>query len=163
MICFDHTPSRNKPWVKLQDLLIHCYIVATDSERATLRQLSLFVYQRIQQYRSVRDYRIDQEDARYMIRAYGDMFSPPWSPNLDIVMLDISLLVYRHVEGMLSSDLEDLIPVVVKTGLRRLWMAFDRERNGLMADSRRGFVRQYAADVFASLKLVYYLYYLGFN
>lgn len=129
-------------------------MAATDLERATLRQVSLFVYHRIKQYRCVRDYRVDPEDAEDMIAAYANMFTRLVPIDLDIVMLDISLIVYRHVEDMLSNEQEDLIPVLVKTGLQRLWMAFDRERDGFMADSRRGYVRQYAADIFFSLRLV---------
>lgn len=125
-----------------------------DFERATLRQLSLFVHERINQYRCVRNYRIDEEDAEDMIIAYAKMFTRMVPIDLDIVMLDISHIVYRHVEDMLTNELQDLAPIVVKGGLQRLWMAFEREHDGLMADSRRGFVRQYAADVFFSLKSV---------
>ena len=144
--------SPHKPWIVLQDLLIHCYVVAQDFERATLRQLCLFVRKRIQRYRCVRDYHIDPEDAEDMIIAYAKIFTRMVPIDLDIVMLDISHIVYRHVEGMLSSEQEDMIPLLVNGGLQRLWMTFERERDGLMADSRRGFVRQYAADIFFSLK-----------
>ena len=139
--------SDKKPWILVLDILLRCYVVA-DTERATLRQLCIFARGEIFRHGMVRERRVDPEDARDMIKAYAEMMSPDNPPDLDVVKVDISHILYQHVESLLSKDLEDCAPIVVQAGLNRLWMAFDRERHIETPAHHREILRQYATDIF---------------
>ncbi|KAG8737845.1 hypothetical protein FRC10_007598 [Ceratobasidium sp. 414] len=149
MTIFSKAPNSAKRWTQLQDIILRFYMVATPQERQTMRHLSLAIHSQILRHRLVCDFTTDEEDARNVVLAYCDMFHPLLSEGLaPVMMLDISSVLFQFVDCMLTPNLADCIPKTVWGGLERLWLEFDREKGGLMADKRRGFTRRYASDTF---------------
>jgi hypothetical protein len=98
----------------------------------------------------VGDSATDDDDARTVVQSYVEMMSPPFNTGLaPVMMLDISNIVFQYVNSLLTSSLEDCIPSAAWGGLERLWLEFDREKDGFMAAPRRGFTRRYASDIFS--------------
>ncbi|KAG9108152.1 hypothetical protein FRC07_008514, partial [Ceratobasidium sp. 392] len=149
MTIFSRAPHPTKQWTQLQDILLRFYIVGTKEERQTIRQLSLFIHEQIIRYKLVGDSTTDEEDASNVVRAYIEIFYPLLTEGLaPVMLLDISSIIFRFVDCMVTSDLADCIPKVTWGGLERLWLEFDREKEGFMAAPRRGFTRRYASEIF---------------
>ncbi|KAG8771278.1 hypothetical protein FRC12_003712 [Ceratobasidium sp. 428] len=144
------SPQPTKNWTELKDIVLRFYIVATEEERKTMRQIVLSIHHNaISRYKLVGNYTTDEEDAREVVQAYTDIFRPLFDEGLaPMMMLDISNMLFQSVDSMLTPNLADCIPKVAWGGLERLWLEFDREKDGFMAAPQRGSTRRYASDIF---------------
>ncbi|KAG8773476.1 hypothetical protein FRC12_002518 [Ceratobasidium sp. 428] len=149
MTILSKSPSSTKKWAQLQDMILRFYTVASDIERRVMRELALVLYEETLKYELAYDYTTDEEDARNVVQAYTDMFRPASSEELaPIMMLDISNMLSQFVDRLITPNLVDCISKVAWGGLERLWLEFDREKDGFMAARRHGFTRRYASDIF---------------
>lgn len=162
MTVFSKKPSHKKPWNRVQELLLRCYLGDTTTpERTLLRQLCRFADNEIGLHDLPEDYiPIDLDDARTVVQAYVDIFAPPTDPSLaPIVLLDISRFLFIYVYLLLTNRqrgmiLEDMAPDVIRTMLTRLGLEFDRELEGEMSPQKRVVARDFAADVFGYISLL---------
>ncbi|KAG8699318.1 hypothetical protein FRC09_006686 [Ceratobasidium sp. 395] len=139
-------------WLKIQELMLRYYLVASGSERGVLRQLTRFIDQTLLGRREENGYPRYQEDAREVIQAFSDMMYSPLNPNLaQIMLLDTAYILFRFIETLCTPRVENCIPMVVNAALERIWLECDRERAGFMAPNRRGFTRQFSGWLFGRL------------
>ncbi|KAG9079023.1 hypothetical protein FS749_008903 [Ceratobasidium sp. UAMH 11750] len=139
-------------WTQMQELMLRYYLVASGSERAILRQLTRFIDQTLLQKGKDTEYPNYQEDAREVIQAYSDMIYSPLNPNLaQIMLLDTAYILFRFIDSLCTTRVEDSIPMAISAALERIWLEIDRERIGFMAANRRGFTRQHAWYLFKQL------------
>ncbi|CAE6468213.1 unnamed protein product [Rhizoctonia solani] len=154
-------------WLEVQDLVQRCYLGNSSTyERNILRQVSRWIHDKVSgPFRTVAlDYvPVDDDDARAVVKAYSDLLSPPIPLSLaPIMLLDVSMTMYRWISYMLTNPrprrraLERLAPIAAKAALERLWLEIDREKDGLMANNRRGFTRTYAFDVLNNVAAHYF-------
>ncbi|KDN46731.1 hypothetical protein RSAG8_04111, partial [Rhizoctonia solani AG-8 WAC10335] len=151
-------PTFQRPWLKIQDLVLRCYLSTTkDSDRQYLRQISQWIQDLANGPKSplTLDYQpVDDDDAREVVRAYNTLLSPPIPLSLaPVMLLDISITMFRWVYYMLTNPqprrpaLDELVPSATKAAFERLWLEIDRECDGLMVGARRGYTRMYAMDL----------------
>ncbi|KAF8716570.1 hypothetical protein RHS02_09900, partial [Rhizoctonia solani] len=154
-----------RPWGKLQDILLRCYLGDTSlPERAILRQLAIFLHHRIQEYKIPEDYvPVDQEDFCAIAGAWSDMLTPPLDLALaPVMLLDVSIILFRWIFRLMANPRENegtlvaewLAPAIMAGGFERLRLEIDRERDGPMALPRRGFTRNYAAELFGHSSVI---------
>lgn len=144
---------------------MRCYLSETNTpERTLLRQLSRFADKEIGEHDLPEDYiPIDLDDARTVVQAYIDIFTPPLELSLaPIILLDIAKYLYNYVYLLLTNRqrrviLEEMVPGVIRSALARLGLEIDRELEGEMQPQRRVFTRDYAADVFGHMGCVSWL------
>ncbi|KAG9121360.1 hypothetical protein FRC07_002706 [Ceratobasidium sp. 392] len=136
-------------WSKMQELMLRYYLVAPNSERAILRQLTRFIDQTLLSLDKDTEYPRYQEDAREVIQAFSDMIHSPSNPNLaQVMLLDTAYILFRFIESLCTPRVEEYIPIAIGAALERIWLECDRERTGFMAPNRRGFTRQFSAYMF---------------
>ncbi|KAF8749522.1 hypothetical protein RHS01_09997 [Rhizoctonia solani] len=154
-----------RPWGKLQDILLRCYLGDTSlPERAILRQLAIFLHHRIQEYKIPEDYvPVDQEDFCAIAGAWSDMLTPPLDLALaPVMLLDVSIIFFQWIFRLMANPrgnegtlvAEWLAPAIMAGGFERLRLEIDRERDGPMALPRRGFTRNYAAELFGHSSVI---------
>jgi hypothetical protein len=148
---YNHSGKKN--WSQMQELMLRYYLVAPNNEREILRQLTRFIDQTLLQWNMDTVYPTNQEDASDVIRAYAKMMYSPLSQNLaPVMLLDTSYILFRFIDSVLTTKVQDSIPLAVSAALERIWLELDRERGGFMAPNRRGFTRQFAGYMFCSLR-----------
>ncbi|KAF8698334.1 hypothetical protein RHS03_07689, partial [Rhizoctonia solani] len=154
-------------WLEVQDLVQRCYLADSSTyERNILRQVSRWIHDKVSgPFRTVAlDYvPVDDDDARAVVKAYSDLLSPPIPLSLaPVMLLDVSMTMYRWISYMLTNPqprrraLDKLAPIAAKAALERLWLEIDREKDGPMANNRRGFARTYAFDVLNNISAHYF-------
>ncbi|KAG9091504.1 hypothetical protein FRC06_000541 [Ceratobasidium sp. 370] len=142
-------------WSEMQELMLRYYLVASDSERAILRQLTRFIDQTLLQKGKDTGYPTYQEDARDVIQAFSDMMYSPLNSNLaQIMLLDTAYILFRFIDSLCTPRVEDSIPMAIGAALERIWLECDRERTSFMPANRRGFTRQFAGYLFYRLRLI---------
>ncbi|EUC54157.1 transmembrane protein, putative [Rhizoctonia solani AG-3 Rhs1AP] len=157
-----------RPWLNVQDLVQRCYLGNSNTyERNILRQVSRWIHDRVSgghDFIVKLDYvPVDDDDACTVVKAYSDLLKPPIPLSLaPVMLLDVSMTMFRWISYMLRNPqpsrraLEKLAPIAAKAALERLWLEFDRERDGPMANNRRGFTRVYALDVLNNISAHYF-------
>ncbi|KAG9121361.1 hypothetical protein FRC07_002707 [Ceratobasidium sp. 392] len=137
---------------KMQELMLRYYLVASNPERAILRQLTRFIDQTLLGRKEDTKYLTYQEDAREIIQAFSDMMYSPLNPNLAYVMLlDTAYILFRFIESLCTPRVADCIPMAINAGLERIWLECDRERTDFLPANRRGYTRQFASYLFGRL------------
>ncbi|KAL5633671.1 hypothetical protein ACGC1H_005774 [Rhizoctonia solani] len=161
-------PEIERPWLDVQDLVQRCYLGNSNTyERNVLRQVSRWIHDKVSGQHDFilqLDYvPVDDEDACMVVQAYSDLLKPPILLSLaPVMLLDVSMTMFRWISYMLRNPqprrraLEKLAPIAAKAALERLWLEIDRERNGPMANNRRGFTRVYALDVLNNISTHYF-------
>ncbi|CAE6466987.1 unnamed protein product, partial [Rhizoctonia solani] len=125
------------------------------SERDILRQLSVYICNRVEDHDLVNDYvPVDQEDSCTIAGAWIDLLTPPLDLALaPVMLLDISIIIFRWIFCLTTNVDENklvaewLVPAIVQAGFERLRLEVDREWDGPMLAPRRGFTRNYAAGL----------------
>ncbi|KAH7319556.1 hypothetical protein B0J17DRAFT_724086 [Rhizoctonia solani] len=145
--------SFQRPWLKLQDLAMRCYIsTAKGSDHQYLRQIIQWIDGLPNSFKSslkLEYHRVDDDDARQVVMTYDTLLTPPIPLIIAPVMLrDISITPFRWMHHMLTNpqrpSLDELVPKAAKAAFERQWLETDRECDGLMAPARRGYTRMYA-------------------
>lgn len=92
---------------------------------------------------------MDLQDARTIVHAYIQLFSPPLTTGTHAAhLLDISTIVFEFAyDNLAPNHMQDLIPNMMKAALARMWLEYDVENNEAMSSQRRGFSRRYMGDM----------------
>ncbi|CAE6373446.1 unnamed protein product [Rhizoctonia solani] len=165
MTIFSDAPKPTRPWSKLQEILLRCYLGDTTlPERGILRQLAIFMHHRILEYKIPDDYiPVDQEDFCGIAGAWIDMLTPPLDLDLaPVMLLDVSMILLRWIFCLMANPHEKegklmaewLAPAIMAAGFERLRLEIDRECDGPMPLPRCAFARNYAAELFGHASMM---------
>ncbi|CAE6463265.1 unnamed protein product [Rhizoctonia solani] len=152
-------PILERPWTKLQDLLLRCYLsTSKDTDCQYLRQVSQWIHDLYSghNWTTMLDYvLVDDDDARQVVNAYTTLLTPPIPLSLAPIMLfDMSITLFRWLYYMPTNPkskrpaLIELLSIVAKAAFERLWLELDREWDDPMPARRRPFTRMYNSGTF---------------
>ncbi|KAG8702325.1 hypothetical protein FRC08_003563 [Ceratobasidium sp. 394] len=128
MNLYSDAPSetQKRAWTQLQDITVRFYLAGFQW---------LETYQLILCVNS------------HMLRPIQDQKTGPRSR----LGVDVSAILIQYVDTLVTKKLGDVLPAVERTGLERLWLELDRERNGSVAASWGLNTQWFAVNTFRSL------------
>jgi hypothetical protein len=128
--------------------MLRYYLATADHERITVRHLCLQADSQ-SGGDTVKSSAVDSRDARTIVQAFIQFLSPPLELSLrDFHKLDIATILFEFTyDSLRPSEMQDLIPDMMRCALARAWLEFDAEQLSVMEPVRHGFVRRYVGDM----------------